>query len=98
MDILIRSALVQDGKPPLDIGIRERVIHKLAPRIDDPTVQVLEAAGRATISGLIEPHIHLDKALLESRLTYQFGTLKESISVTGMLKRIQEYYYVLVLS
>src|SRR2546423_1792044 len=26
MDILIRSVLVQDGQPPLDIGIREGVI------------------------------------------------------------------------
>ncbi len=27
MDILIRSALVQDSQPPLDIGIREGVIY-----------------------------------------------------------------------
>src|SRR5438034_6910966 len=91
MDILIRSARVEDGQPTLDIGIRERVIHKLAPRIDDPAVQVLEAAGRATIPGLIEPHIHLDKALLESRLPNRSGTLEEAIRVTGILKRRQEY-------
>src|SRR5438309_7787928 len=74
MDILIRSALVQDGQPPVDIGIREGVIYKVAPRIDDLAAQVLDAAGRATIPGLIEPHIHLDKALLESRLANQSGT------------------------
>jgi hypothetical protein len=38
MDILIRSALVQDDQPPLDIGIREGMIYKLAPRIDDPVL------------------------------------------------------------
>ena len=91
MDILIRSALVQDGQPPLDIGIREGVTYKLEPRIDDPAAQVLDAAGRATIPGLIEPHIHLDKALLESRLANRSGTLEEAIRVTGILKRKQEY-------
>src|SRR6059036_1552188 len=95
MDILIRSALVQDGQPPLDIGIREGVIYKLAPRIDDPAAQVLDAAGRATIPGLIEPHIHLDKALLESRLANRSGTLEEAIRVTGILKTRQEYSDVL---
>jgi len=95
MDILIRSALVQDGQAPLDIGIREGVIYKLAPRIDEPAVQVLDAAGRATIPGLIEPHIHLDKALLESRLANRSGTLEEAIRVTGILKRRQEYSDVL---
>src|SRR6058998_2025329 len=95
MDILIRSALVQDGQAPLDIGIREGVIYKLAPRIDEPAVQVLDAAGRATIPGLIEPHIHLDKALLESRLANRSGTLEEAIRVTGILKTRQEYSDVL---
>src|SRR5438034_9500601 len=95
MDILIRSALVEDGQPPLDIGIREGVIYNLAPRIDEPAVQVLDAAGRATIPGLIEPHIHLDKALLESRLANRSGTLEEAIRVTGIPKRRQEYSDVL---
>ena len=95
MDILIRSALVQDGQLPLDIGIREGVTYKLEPRIDDPAAQVLDAAGRATIPGLIEPHIHLDKALLESRLANRSGTLEEAIRVTGILKRKQEYRDVL---
>ena len=95
MDILIRSALVQDGQPPLDIGIREGVTYKLEPRIDDPAAQVLDAAGRATIPGLIEPHIHLDKALLESRLANRSGTLEEAIRVTGILKTRQEYRDVL---
>src|SRR2546422_1207351 len=90
MDILIRSVLVQDGQPPLDIGIREGVIYKLGPRIDDRAVQVLDAAGRAAIPGLIEPHIHLDKALLESRLANRSGTLEEAIRVTGILKRNTE--------
>src|SRR5205809_618529 len=91
MDILIRSALVQDGQPPLDIGIREGVAYKLEPRIDDPAAQVLDAAGRAAIPGLIEHHIDLDKALLESRLVNRSGTLEEAIRVTGILIRKQEY-------
>src|SRR2546428_5850233 len=95
MDILIRSALVQDGQPPLDIGIREGVTYKLEPRIDDPAAQVVDAAGRATIPGLIQPHIHLDKALLESRLPNRSGTLEEAIRVTGILKTRQEYRDVL---
>ena len=90
MDILIRSALVQDGHPPLDIGIKDGVIHKLTQGIDSSATQVIDAAGRATIPGLIEPHIHLDKALLESRVPNRSGTLEEAIRVTGILKRKQK--------
>jgi cytosine deaminase len=90
MDIVIRQALVTDGQPPVDIAIHRGRIAAIAPRIDMPARRVVEAGGRAVLPGLLEPHIHLDKALLESRMPNRSGTLEEAIRVTGILKRRQE--------
>ncbi len=88
-DILVRQALVRDGDPPVDIAIANGRIAAIDRRIDTPARRVIDAAGRATLPGLLEPHIHLDKALLESRMPNRSGTLDEAIRVTGQLKREQ---------
>ena len=88
-DLLIRQALVRDGAPPVDIAIASGRITAIDRRIDRPARRVIDAAGRATLPGLLEPHIHLDKALLEARLPNRSGTLDEAIRVTGQLKREQ---------
>ncbi|GEP07949.1 N-acyl-D-amino-acid deacylase [Methylobacterium oxalidis] len=51
--------------------------------------RVIDAQGRAAIPGLLEPHIHLEKALLEQRMPNQSGTLAEAIRITGQLKAQQ---------
>jgi cytosine/creatinine deaminase len=88
-DILIRQALLEDGQPPVDIAIHLGRIAAIDRRIDTPARRVIDAAGRATLPGLLDPHIHLDKALLESRMPNQSGTLDEAIRITGQLKRQQ---------
>jgi len=89
VDILIRQALVSDDHPPVDIAIRHGRIAAIDRRIDGSAQRVIDAGGRAAISGLLEPHIHLDKALLDTRMPNRSGTLEEAIRVTGLLKRQQ---------
>jgi cytosine deaminase len=47
----------------------------------------VEVAGRLVTPGLVEAHIHLDKALLSGRVQATAGTLEEAIRLTGDAKR-----------
>ncbi|KWR77204.1 N-acyl-D-amino-acid deacylase [Cupriavidus sp. IDO] len=95
MDLLIRNACVRDDEPLTDIAIRDgRIVH-MEPGIDIGAAEIIDAGGRAVIPGLVEPHLHLDKALLHRRLPARFGTLDEAIRVTGVLKSKQERHDVL---
>ncbi len=90
LDLLIRDACVRDDAPLTDIAIRDGRIVAIEPGIDVPAHEVIEAGGRAVIPGLVEAHLHLDKALLHRRLPARFGTLDEAIRVTGILKSKQQ--------
>lgn len=52
-----------------------------------PGVEVFDCAGRVVIPGLVEAHLHLDKALLDGQLPNPDGTLAGAIAATGQLKR-----------
>ncbi|MDY0393503.1 amidohydrolase family protein [Virgibacillus halophilus] len=47
---------------------------------------MIEANGNVLIPGLVESHIHLDKALIADREPNKSGTLQEAIQVTAKLK------------
>jgi cytosine deaminase len=90
VDLLIKDVCIRDDDPTVDIAIREGRIVALEPGIDASADEIIDAGGRAAIPGLIESHLHLDKALLHRRLPARFGTLDEAIRVTGILKSKQE--------
>jgi cytosine/creatinine deaminase len=87
--ILVRNVRIADEKPPVDISIEKGVFTAIGQDIKSPAAQVIDAGGRAAIPGLLEPHLHLDKALLERRMPNRSGTLAEAIKVTGILKSKQ---------
>lgn len=86
MDLLIKQARLNDGEALQDIAIENGKIVKIAPTIDETANEVIEADGRVLIPGLVESHIHLDKALIADREPNKSGTLKEAIQVTAKLK------------
>ncbi|VVD69524.1 N-acyl-D-amino-acid deacylase [Pandoraea pneumonica] len=90
VDLLINNVCVRDEAPLVDIAIKGGRIVALEPGIDASADEIIDAQGRAAIPGLIEAHLHLDKALLHRRLPARFGTLDEAIRVTGILKSKQE--------
>lgn len=98
LDILVRRARIRDDGPLLDIGIRQGYITQIQEGIDLPSRQLIDADGRVTIPGLLEPHIHLDKAFLERRMPNHAGTLQEAIRITGILKQQQVHADVLARS
>ncbi len=88
-DLLIRRAHIRDGEPTQDILIENGVITRIENQIDlpdNPSIPVLDAKDCVVVPGLIESHIHPDKALLESRKPNVSGTLAEAIRNTGELK------------
>jgi cytosine/creatinine deaminase len=89
LDLLIRRVRIHDDAPPVDIGIQGGRICYLEEKINHPHRQLIDAEERVAIPGLLEPHIHLDKALLERRMPNRSGTLQEAIRITGILKKNQ---------
>jgi cytosine deaminase len=90
MDLLIRNARISDSQPLANIGIEHGTFAAIGNEVQGSATQIIDAGGRAVIPGLIEPHLHLDKALLHRRLPAKLGTLDEAIRVTGILKGKQE--------
>jgi len=89
MDLLLRNARVWDDRPLVDIGIDGATISALEPRVEAEAVRTIDVGGRAVLPGLLEPHLHLDKALLYRRRPARDGTLEEAIRITGQLKASQ---------
>lgn len=85
MDYLIRQAMLVDGSGPFDIAIAEGRIARLAPRID-ATAPTLQANGALACGGLVDTHIHLDKAGIMGRCRICAGTLAEAIAETARAK------------
>lgn len=59
-------------------------VERLTPRNIEP--QQLDLSGRLILPGLIETHIHLDKACIMDRCRLSEGTLAEAISQTSRAK------------
>jgi len=90
IDLLVRNVRIADDRPPVDIAIKDGKIVAIEEGIDAAAAQDIDAGGRAAIAGLVEPHLHLEKAFLHRRLPPTMGTLEEAIRVTGILKGRQE--------
>ncbi|WNS75403.1 amidohydrolase family protein [Bacillus sp. DTU_2020_1000418_1_SI_GHA_SEK_038] len=86
MDLLIKKAKLQDGQETKDIAIKDGKITAIEHQINAEAERVIEANGKVLIPGLVESHIHLDKALIADRLPNKSGTLQEALQVTAQLK------------
>lgn len=86
MDIIIRQAKLPGYDSLQDVAIENGLIQRIAPHIDGQAARVIEAGGKVLIPGLVDSHIHLDKAYIMDRLPNKSGTLMEAIQVTAKLK------------
>ena len=92
LDLLLRDCALPDGTRT-DLGCRGGRIVVLSPAgavgpgEDARAARVIECGGRLVTPGLVDAHIHLDKALLSSRAPSVEGSLAEAIRVTGAAKR-----------
>ncbi|MEV4205117.1 amidohydrolase family protein [Nocardia salmonicida] len=87
VDLLLRRACIADDADLVDIAVTDGVITAIGPALPDIGTTEIDCATRVVIPGLIESHVHLDKALLDRQRSAPDGTLGGAIEVTGELKR-----------
>ncbi|GEM32961.1 N-acyl-D-amino-acid deacylase [Nocardia neocaledoniensis NBRC 108232] len=86
-DLVLRRARVADDAEPVDIAVSDGIITAVEPALRCRSAAEIDCAARVVIPGLIEPHVHLDKALLATQAVAPDDTLAGAIAVTGELKR-----------
>ena len=86
MDLLFRQARIKDDQPLMDVAIQKGVIKSISPKFEGSAGREIQAEGRVLIPGLIEGHLHLEKAMVSDRKANRSGTLQEAITVTAELK------------
>ena len=64
IDLILRNAILQDGSEHIDVAIDEGVLIDRGPELDYPAQQELDLKGRLLIPGFVDPHVHLDIALM----------------------------------
>lgn len=86
-DLVLRGAQLADRDAPVDIVVEDGVITSVGDAHGLAARETIDLGGRVVTPGLVEAHIHLDKALLDHRVTATWGTLDEAIRLTGEAKR-----------
>lgn len=86
LDLILADARLPGGRRA-DVGCRDGLIAAIGPLAGRPARRLVDAGGRAVTPGLVDAHVHLDKALLLDRAPGVLGTLAEAIRVTGAAKR-----------
>ena len=87
MNLVIRGARLPSGVGPVDVGIADGRITRIAPCIAERGAHEILAAGRLVIPGLVESHFHLDKALLGAGAPSGAATVEGVIRATAEAKR-----------
>ncbi|UXN68816.1 amidohydrolase family protein [Devosia neptuniae] len=84
-DFVLRDCHIAPGQPLLDIGVAAGKIAAMAPGLphEGPSES---AGGRYVSAGLVETHIHLDKAGILGRCPICEGTLTEAVTLTAVAK------------
>src|ERR1700758_4302729 len=79
MDLILRNAsIAPDTDRLVDIGIAGGKIAALAPQLG-AQAEELDVGGRLVSPGLVETHLHLDKACILDRCRAEEGDLAEAI-------------------
>jgi cytosine deaminase len=85
LDFVIADAVLAGRKGPVDVGVLAGRIVAIEPRIEAPAPRI-DAGGGLLSGGLVECHIHLDKADILDRTTIKAGTLAEAVEQTSAAK------------
>jgi cytosine deaminase len=88
MDLIVRNARLRKKKALVDIGVQGERIIKIARRISGRARKVIDANGRLVTPTFVDPHLHLDKALISEVVREnKTGTLMEAIEIIWEKKK-----------
>ena len=85
-DLLLRRCRLPDGRL-VDLGTLAGTIAEIGSLADRPARRSVDCGSRVVTPGLVDAHIHLDKALLSERAPSIEGTVAEALRVTAEAKR-----------
>src|SRR6266540_1621087 len=85
-ELLLRRARLPDGRLA-DIGTLGGRIAAIGTLAEHPARRTVDCGSRVLTPGLVDAHIHLDKALLSERAPSPEGTVTEALRVTAEAKR-----------
>ena len=87
LDLLIHNATLPDGRRPMAIAVQDGRIVELAPVIDAPARETIDAQGLLVSPPFVDAHFHMDATLSYGMpRVNQSGTLLEGIALWGELK------------
>jgi cytosine deaminase len=88
-EILVKNVALWGTDGLCDIGIANgRFVSIGQSAASSNAGLTLDAEGRMAVAGFVEPHIHLDKALISERAPVNIsGTLTEAIEILWNIKR-----------
>lgn len=88
MDILVKNAKLRHKDGLRDIEVRDGVIAGIKKKSEKSADKVIDAGGKLVTPTFIDPHVHLDKALISEVVRPNVsGTLKEAIEIIWEKKR-----------
>ena len=88
MDLVIRNARLRGQSALHDVAIEGGRLTAISPHIPGRAGQEIDATNRLITSPFVNPHVHLDKALLGNVMRPNLSqTLQEAIEITWDFKR-----------
>jgi cytosine/creatinine deaminase len=86
LDLVLHDCRLPERADPVDLAIADGFIVAVGSSAGAARATI-DVDGRLVTPGLVEAHIHLDKALLADRVSGSAGTAAEAIRLTGQAKR-----------
>lgn len=87
MDLVIRNGISDTTYEPLEVGIQCGKIQAIATDGLLPAEQEIDAEGGIISPAFLDPHFHLENALIWGNPINQSGTLEEAIELYAQIKR-----------
>lgn len=84
---LIRNAKVLGRTRLVDISIQDGLVEAVGSVTPATAAREVDAGGRIVLPGLVDAHMHLDKAWLGSRVVNRTGTYDEAARVMALEKQ-----------
>ena len=85
-DLLLQGCRLPDGRL-VDLGTLDGKINEIGSLTGRPSHRAVDCGGLVLTPGLVDAHIHLDKAFLSERAPSVEGTVAEALRVTAEAKR-----------
>ena len=87
MDLVIRNARLDKTGEPVEVGISGGIITAVSHESLPVAEKEIDAQGAMISPALVEPHFHLENALIWDGALNHSGTLHEAIQVYGAIKK-----------